>query len=200
VIKILALDLSYVALGLAHTHQLDGPAVGVRTITPGARRGDERMDYLIGEVREQFRWQPQLCVKEGLFVGQVNNTLQLAKLHGVIERELWLHEIVYVDVAPGTLKVYANGDGKADKAAVLHAIRGRYADALGGPSRIRTNDDADAVTLLAMARHAYGQPLAPVPAECARALRSVQWPILGGSTSPVALDFASIAPPTGALL
>lgn len=199
-LRVLGLDLSYAATGMAATHDLDGPRLHVRTINPGARRGDERIDWLVGEICEELRWLPDVAVIEGLFVANVNNSLQLAELHGCVKRELYRHDVPYVLVAPSTLKVYASGNGKADKAEVLHAIRARYADALGGPSQIQTNDEADAQTLLAMGLHSYGQPLAPVPLRNAAALKSVRWPTLTGSASPVPVAFADIAKPDGALL
>lgn len=73
-------------------------------------------------------------------------------------------------VAPDTLKVYATGDGHADKRAVQTAIERRYNLSL------RNDNEADAVTLAAMGAHAMGAPLADVPFRMARALTSVQWP------------------------
>lgn len=205
-LRVLGLDLSYTAVGVARTHHLDVEQVavreqlGVRTITSGSRRGDERVHHIVGEIREELRWQPQLAVIERPFVKHNNTTIALAELHGVVKRELYLHDVRYVYVAATTLKVYATGRGDADKDLVVHMMRARHGEALGGPSRLQTNDEADALALLALALHAYGQPLVPVPAEAARAVKEERWPTLSASTSPVALDFASIARPEGALL
>jgi crossover junction endodeoxyribonuclease RuvC len=202
-LRVLGLDMSYAGTAIAATHNLVGPRLRVRTVNPGARRGDARLDYIVLETCEELRWVPDVVVMEGLFVGHNNNSLQLAELHGCIKRELYRHDVVYVIVAPSTLKVFATGDGRADKAAVLHAMRARYGDAIGGPSHIQTHDDADALAALAMGCHAYGQPLAPAPAEAVRALKAVKWPTLAalaGAYSPEAPSWDSIAKPAGALI
>lgn len=203
-LRVLGLDLSYAAVGVARTHNRDGEQLGVRTITSGSRRGDERVHHIVSEISEEFRWQPRLAVIERPFVQHNNTTIALAELHGVVKRALYLHEIPYVYVAPTTLKFYATGDGHADKAAIMHAMRARYADLLGGPSRLQTNDEGDALTLVALARHAYGQALAPVPARNAIAVKTDRWPTLGsqpGAASfPVAPGWDSITKPAGALL
>lgn len=57
-------------------------------------------------------------------------------------------------VAPGTVKKYAAGRGNAGKDEVLAAVVRRYPDVL-----VRGNDEADALTLAAIAARIDGAPL-----------------------------------------
>jgi Holliday junction resolvasome RuvABC endonuclease subunit len=77
-------------------------------------------------------------------------------------------------VPPPTLKVYATGDGKASKEQVQESVERRYGISLAN------DNEADALTLAAMAADAYGTPLAEAPRECRRALTSVTWPTMIG--------------------
>jgi Holliday junction resolvasome RuvABC endonuclease subunit len=208
-LRVLGLDLSYAGTGVG---RINDEGASVRTIRPGARDGDERLDWIVCEIEEEFRWLPDLAVIEAPFIGKNPETgLQLGELHGCVKRSLYRHDIARVRVVTQHLKMYATGSGAStvEKAAVIHAVRSRYADQLGGPSAVQNDNEADGFVLAAMGRHAYGQPIAPVPVECARALRSVKWPTLrlgatssrlGAATSPVAPGWDTIARPEGALL
>lgn len=83
-----------------------------------------------------------------------------------------------VGVAPTTLKVYATNDGRASKVAVQEAVQARY-----GVS-CRNGDEADALTLAAMAADVYGCPLAPAPDRHRRSLIKPVWPKVPGRPRP----------------
>lgn len=204
-LRVLGLDLSYTGTGIG---RINDNGASVRTIRPGARTGIERLNWIVCEIAEEFRWLPDLAVIEAPFVGKNPETgLMLGELHGCVKRELYRHDIAYAMVVTQHLKMYATGSGAStvEKAAIIHAVRGRYADRLGGPSAVRDDNEADAFILAALGRHAYGQPLAPVPAEHARAIKAVKWPTLSPQPGAAPLSaqapgWDSIARPEGALL
>lgn len=208
-LRVLTLDLSYAQTGVARIlPPPDGepPPPGwnplsVRSIRSGPRSGLTALDWMCCEVEEEFRWRPQLCAIEMLPIVHNNNVTYLAELHGAIKRSLYRHDIPVVLVHNQKLKMYATGSGsnKVEKAEVMAAVRSRYAGVMGGPAAVRTNDEADAAVMAAMCAHAYGQPLAQVPAENARAIRGVDWPSVGMLSSR-APAFESIERPAGALL
>lgn len=181
-LRIVALDLSLRATGIAATHDSNGAArLSCRTVTPpkypsatqmNHRRVKDTIDAIIGAVR----CQPDLVVIEWLpqFDGKGDTSLRSAELHGAIKHWMWCHDLRYVDVIPQHLKQYATGNGNAKKSAVREAVTARYGSLL----HIGTEDEADAVALLAMALDAYGQQLAHVDGSHGRALTAVKWPEL----------------------
>lgn len=191
-LRIVALDLSLRATGLAATHDGTGEArLSCRTVAPpkypsatqmNHRRVKDTIDAVIGAVRPATR-KPDLVVIEWLpqFDGKGDTSLRSAELHGAIKHWLWSHDVRYVDVFPVHLKQYATGNGNAKKSEVREAVTARY----GGLLHIGTEDEADATCLLAMALHAYGQSLAPVNPTYGRALSAVKWPDLTGAHQSV---------------
>lgn len=80
-------------------------------------------------------------------------------------------EIPLALVSPGTLKVYATGDGRASKEDVVQQTQRRRPDV-----QFRGNDQADALTLAAMGLDALGHAPVELPQTHRRALASVDWP------------------------
>lgn len=76
---------------------------------------------------------------------------------------------VVAGVAPGSLKVFATGAGRASKTEVRDAVERRYG------VRTANDDEADALTLTAMGAAAVGMPMVD-PEPYARALKAVRWP------------------------
>lgn len=173
--RLMGIDLSYTSTGVAWTTGGD-PAVRTRTIATtlaGLARVGEILSALTLIVDHGIR--PKLAFKEAPFANENSGvTVKLAKLHGVVEQWLWARGIECVDVAPATLKVYATGNGGAEKDEVLHAARNQWGQLCGGPTSIDTTDAADAMTALALGSHALGVPLAPVPARNTRALVTIR--------------------------
>lgn len=75
-----------------------------------------------------------------------------------------------VPVAPGSLKVFITGNGRASKDEVVAGVQHH----LG--RTVRNHDEADAVTLAAMGAYAAGRPLGWMPDENLRTLWNTQWP------------------------
>jgi crossover junction endodeoxyribonuclease RuvC len=75
-------------------------------------------------------------------------------------------------VPPSSLKVYATGNGNADKDAVLAAVVLRYQ----GLVTVVNNDIADALIIAAIGARQIGAPLeASLPATHLRAMGGVTW-------------------------
>lgn len=127
----------------------------------------------IGSVLRLAR--PHVVVMEGPSLGQKRGSSQtwsLGMFGGVLRLAIWDSGVPVVEVAPGTLKVYATGTGKGGKEGV-------YAEAI---RRFGYNgssfDEADALILYAMAMDAFGSPIVELPQTHRRALDSVTWPDL----------------------
>jgi crossover junction endodeoxyribonuclease RuvC len=180
--RAVALDLSLTATGIAVTHDSVGqPRLSCRTVTPRKRKSPNRIDHerlhdIFGAVEVAVKCRPDLVVIESplLVEGKGDTSIRLAELHGPIKHWLWSRRIPYVDVNLIHLKLYATGKGNADKPTVLAAIIARYGKRL----HVGTYDEADATALLALALHAYGQRLEPVPGRNAEAIAAVTWPEL----------------------
>lgn len=102
----------------------------------------------------------------------VQTAMDLAELRGVINYGLHVKHIPKVDVHPGTLKVYATGSGRASKADMEVAARGRLGDHL----HVANDDEADAAWLVAIALHHYGRPLWQPPLKNREAVERTEWP------------------------
>jgi crossover junction endodeoxyribonuclease RuvC len=182
----LALDLSLTGTGHAACWlDTDEPNPMCGTIKPGKLTGYPRMRHIVRHIDAILTdWRPALVCIEGLYVGQRNNTLPLAELHGVVKYLLGSRHTPHVLIAPQTRAVYATGSGNAGKDEVLAAVVRRYDSAHVRPD-IANNNEADA---LAMACHHYGAPLAPVPASHARALKVPAWPDLPDTPTTLPAD------------
>ena len=116
-----------------------------------------------------------LAVMEGRITpgeDAVQTAMDLAELRGVINHGLHVKSVPRVDVHPGTLKVYATGSGRSNKAAMLTAARGR----LGDHVPVTNFDEADAAWLVAAALHHYGRPLWSPPLKNREAVAKTPWP------------------------
>lgn len=187
-LRVAALDLSLASTGIACTHDSKGqPRLFARTVAPPrspskpTSMDHARVHKVFTAVRNTVLCQPDLVVIEWLpqFEGHGDASLRLAELHGVVRHWLWGRRIPVADVRPTHLQMYATGKGRATKQEVREAVTGRY----GGLLHIGTDDEADAVTLLAMGLHANGQPLADVPDANRKALAGTRWPDLIGAAA-----------------
>ena len=182
-LRIVALDLSLAATGIAATHNHNGePGLIARTVHT-SRTVPQGIDVprilqVLTDVAAAIRCRPHLVVIEWLpaFDGKGDTSLRLAELHGAVK--VWLATrptpVRWVDVKPTYLQMYATGKGRATKTDVRAAVTATY----GRLVHIDDDDQADAVALLALALDAYSQPLASVPATHRRAVSAVKWPDL----------------------
>lgn len=188
-LRVTALDLSLTSTGIATTHDSAGePRLACRTVTPRRYPTPTAIDHrrlheTFAAISVAVQCRPDLVVVEWLpqFTGHGDATLRLAELHGALKHWMWSRGHRYVDVRPQHLKQYATGKGNATKQEVREAVTARYGKAL----HIGTEDEADAVALLAMALDAFGQPLADVPARNRNAIAATNWPDLA---SPIGVS------------
>jgi len=166
--RILALDLSLRRTGVCR------PDGATSCITTGSLRGLERIDAIVRNVQELCRCEAaELLVLEGYSFGsQGRSVFDIAELGGCVRFLLYRLGIPFVDVPPATLKKYATGRGNCGKDEMIAAAIRRFGFA--GCD----NNEADAYLLWCMARHAYGDPVATVPAVQTAAVGVVAWPAL----------------------
>jgi crossover junction endodeoxyribonuclease RuvC len=181
-LRVVALDLSLTATGIAVTHdQVGEPRLSSRTVSPRRRPtrtaiDHQRLHETFSAIAAAVKCRPDLVVIEWLpqFSGHGDASLRIAELHGAVKHWLWSQRLTYVDVKPAHLKQYATGKGNATKTEVREQVTARY----GRMLHIGTEDAADATALLALALDAYGQALAEVPAHHAKAVGAVDWPTI----------------------
>lgn len=186
-LRLVALDLSTSAAGIAHTHDHHGkPRLGCRTVHTGGIDLHPKIHMVWQDVKVALQCRPDLVVVEGTFSRPGGSDAPLHMLRGVILYYLWATRTPYVDVAPKTLKVWATGSGDAPKRrtngvdGVLEEVIATY----GSLVHVATTDEADAVALLTMGAAAYGQPIAPIPERGRRALKVPRWPDLSAPFGP----------------
>lgn len=190
-LRFVALDLSLSATGVAWTHNHYGePRIGCRTVhTARTRHGvtdidHQRLHTILTDISAAVLCKPHLVVIEWLpsFDGKGDTSLRLAELHGVVKHWLYSKKLRYLDVRPPELKIWATGNGNANKTAVKESVIATY----GGLCHIGDDNAADALALLSMACRVYRRPLAPVTNQKQiRGLVGVQWPDLATDTGPV---------------
>lgn len=180
---ILAIDPSLSALGLCVWRS--GMPIHLETVsekewaTPcPAHRLPHRCDRIANRVT---RWVeqtgPTLAIIEGMIKPQGEamrgtSTLDIARLRGVIETDLFRLGVELVSVHPSTLKAYASKGG-ASKEQMVQGARA----VLGARYRVADDNQADAFWLFAMAAHRYGHRLVPATPQRLRSLSTVDgWP------------------------
>jgi crossover junction endodeoxyribonuclease RuvC len=144
--NITGLDLSLVETGIAD-------ALGARHLsTPAAKfPGMARLQHIRNQVLFAAL-ETDTVYLEGYSFGSKNGGERLGELGGVVRLALYEKGIPFVEVSPGTLKMFATGRGNASKVEVLVAAR----DRLGYTG---TNDnEADALWLWQLGLHHTGQP------------------------------------------
>lgn len=181
-LRLVALDLGLAHAGIAVTHdQVGEPRLSCRTVSPRKRPSPTVMDHqrakeIIDSIIVALRCKPDLVVVEKplQIAGQGDTSVRLGEIHGAIKHYLFSKGVLYVDVNLVHVKQYATGRGNAQKREVLEAVIARYGSLL----HVHTDHEADAVSLLAQALDHYGQPLADVPSNHAKAVYGTDWPEL----------------------
>jgi crossover junction endodeoxyribonuclease RuvC len=150
----------------------------VSTVATSARtRIEERHHHIVMRILGMRDPDPTktLVVMEGRITpgeDAVQTAMDLAELRGVINHGIYSARLAKVDVHPSTLKVYATGNGRANKAAMKAAALGR----LGTHTHVANDDEADALWLAAIALDHYGRPLCGMPAKHRAAVGKPPWP------------------------
>lgn len=171
-IRVLGLDLSLTATGVAHP---DGSTSTLHCAAHGMARLAELQNDVWERAALPFTIRDvDLVVIEGyaMGTGRQSHSYAIGELGGVIRLQFYEECVPYVDVPPACLKKYATGKGNASKDDVFaEAIR-----RLGYAGR--SKDEADALWLRAMALDHYGQPEVVMPMAHRGGLGNLDWPNL----------------------
>jgi crossover junction endodeoxyribonuclease RuvC len=158
---LVGLDLSLTGTGVASLAPGGAPRVGVLTTK---YRGTWRLAKLRELVVDVCRNADAVAVEGYAYAAKASHAHSLGELGGVVRLALWDRDIPVLDVPPSTVKLYACGKGNASKNDVLLAAAKRL-DYQGS-----SNDEADAMWLLAVLAAHRGAPIVDVPANHLRAL------------------------------
>jgi len=192
VIRLVGLDLSLTSTGVARLHlDDDGTVVGSHTVVVGypldsdasLEQHSARIVAVARGVLDEVvpplgRPAPHLvAVEQAPMRSNDPGTAIRHALRWRVYAHLFRHDVHVVEVNPATLKLYATGDGRADKTAVVQAIRRHYGDRFDIPLRKADGreDVADAIALVAMAARAVGHPIDLDHPTRLRAVRTPQW-------------------------
>jgi crossover junction endodeoxyribonuclease RuvC len=149
--KLVAFDLSLTESGVA-AHQV-GSAPQLGTITPGNRRGMDRLAYIRRQVLLQARGSDLVIIEGYSYGAKGSAVLNIAEMGGVVR----LASLPVLEVPPSVLKKLATGKGNAKKEEVLAAAIRR----LGYDGA--NHNVADARWLLEIGLHLVGQPTVQLP-------------------------------------
>lgn len=181
--KIIGLDLSLTAPGYC-----TGPQRG-HSLSFDPKMGDRRLceirDMVDHCVAPALGQRADLAVIESVPFGpNLGGAGALDRVHGVAREALARRGVPFAYVSPPTLKLFATGDSRADKAAMMSAAQNR---AMSG--WVPADDNAaDAWHLWDMGNLAVSFSANPAPgrgwedpttAHMIRALGTVQWPTTG---------------------
>ncbi|MGW1463878.1 hypothetical protein ACWCPT_05920 [Streptomyces sp. NPDC002308] len=163
---VIGLDLSLTSTGVA--------GAGWSDVIRTKRRGDDRLHHLVTVIGD-FVKSADLVVMEGPSYGHaaLAGHEDLAGLRVLVRQYCYRHRIPYGVVPPSSLKLFATGNGRADKGMVRSAVADRYGHHTEGAGRY---DQADAYTAMAMGLHHLGHPLAPITGRAFDALAGCAWP------------------------
>jgi crossover junction endodeoxyribonuclease RuvC len=176
--RIIGLDLSLASTGIA-SYEATGAVsarVWVDTVRtraiPGDRAQFARLRQITTRVVDDAQF-ADLVVVEGLsYASTTGQHLTRAGLWHLVMDGVDSYGIPWCEVSPGAVKRYATGNGGAAKDQVLAAVIRRYPDVA-----VADNNQADALTIVAMAAHHYQCSTLPtVPQAHATALAKVDWP------------------------
>lgn len=190
-VRITALDISLTGTGIADVTDLGGPArqitVGrVSSAPPKRRKGDPgpttaqrsaRLRSLAGQITARCAGADLVVVEGPSYASEGAGTWDRAGLWWLVVARLTGAGLNVVEVPPSNVKLYAVGKGSGagtGKDEVLAAVIRRYFGVVEVPG----NNEADALTMAAMAARYLGHPIEPggiIPAKHVTALDKVRW-------------------------
>ena len=182
---VVGIDPSLTSTGLAHI-DFEGNVTELYNLGRKGRRGEpleERAERVYTLAQEIIEWTlaietPQLVVIEApSFGSQGGSAFDRAGVWWRVVGNLWAMGIPVAQVAPRTRAKYGTGDGRSDKKVVKAHVIETYTDIL--PSRIRNDDQADALLLASMGARHLGMPIEPagLPERNLEAMEAVVWPL-----------------------
>jgi Holliday junction resolvasome RuvABC endonuclease subunit len=151
---VLGVDLSLSATGVAFYQGKVRRHALIRTKSDEDLevRKDRHVRYVLHYAKKS---RCSFVLLERLNSGPRNQDNRPAQVAGCVTRELWLAGIPYYDVASNTVKLYATGNGRAEKGDMVEAAEALGVDLSGYPKSLRDNV-ADAIHVARYGdHHAY---------------------------------------------
>jgi crossover junction endodeoxyribonuclease RuvC len=141
--RVVGVDGSLTSSGYAFF--LDSQLVTGR-IRPKALRGAERLKYLASAFEDIFfRADADFLALEGYSMGSKGSRVfHIGELGGVLKLVAIRREMRILTIPPSSVKVFATGNGRAEKDDVIRAIEANWG------VRVDQHDQADAFVLLQM--------------------------------------------------
>ena len=161
--NIVGLDPSLTSFGIALAN-------GTTKVIKPKTKGGERLTHLESEVGTACLL-ADFVVIEGYSYGSKFKREALGELGGVIRKKLWELGIPFVEIPPTKLKMFATGNGKADKEEMKDA-----ATSLLGADDDLTSDEYDALWLQEVGLHLAGGSTRMPPTKCTEALKGLELP------------------------
>ncbi len=140
--NIVGLDLSLTSPGFS-VYNVDTKEVNSGTWNPDKRKGFERIDWILDQVKLLTSKPDTFLVIEGYsFASKGAAVISLGELGGIIRHYLWKSNINYKEMPPTTAKKFLCGSGSAQKSIIIKEVYKKYS--------IDCTDDnqADAVNLM----------------------------------------------------
>ena len=166
-------DLSLASPGLARIDTVTRKFTAAAFPPPKTHSsGHPREKWILDRVREHAAGAELAVLEEMPYHIKGTAVHALAGLRRLVTHELWKLGVPYVEVNVAHLKVYATGDSRADKDAIML----RTGRTFGEDQFDGNNDAADALWLACMGADHAGRPLVEVSATRRAALAKVPWP------------------------
>lgn len=163
--SVVGLDLAIRSSGIALA---DGtPTKFCPTISTKINVGLETIDEICAHVFGAIPDDVELVMIEAIAYDGHDTSRMLAQLQGIVRLALLHAQIPFYLIAPNTLKVYATGNGKAEKGEVTKAAETR----LGYQGW--SHDEADALWLRAMGTDLLHVPVVQLPQTHRRAIEKL---------------------------
>lgn len=137
----MGIDPSLTATGVAVVHS--GKLKAFTLTPPKGMRGVERLDWLDGALIDiLIRYKPgAVAIEAYSFASRNSHAHSLGEVGGAFRLALYRRNVPSIEVPPTSLKKFATGSGKGEKAAVAKELFKRYGVDLPG------NDEVDAAAL-----------------------------------------------------
>lgn len=161
-IRVIGLDLSLTATGIAHS---DG---STETIKTRPADGDSRLLQIVRSINDGI--EPNIIAVLEDLPTHAKAAGITGMVHGAVRAHLLSRGVPYALVPPATLKAYATGKGNADKAGMTLAAYKRFAREFSDDNQV------DAWWLRAAGLDWIGEPLAVMPETQRARLTKARWP------------------------
>lgn len=166
----LGIDLSLTGTGLAKFEGTDIITdLCSAVVDCGRKKALDRVEELVAQVQDFMAKGPTVIALEGYSMNSIHRSYDIAEATGTLKMALRARpDTTLLIVAPKSLKLYAVGNGNADKKMILEGLKKAF------PRRkITDHNEADAVYLAMLARDWHRSNRFPLEANRVRSLEKV---------------------------